>query len=146
MQVLHVDDLVSALVDAVVEDRDGVYDVAAAGWVGTDEVRALLPHGSLPAVPLEVLRRVFTRSWQAGLGEIPPSVLPYLVHPWVVATDRLEATGWRARHTNEETLLETYDSMASAAPSPAVVAGAAGAAVIGVTGGLALRRLLRRRR
>ena len=146
VQVLHVDDLVSALVDAVVEDRDGVYDVAAAGWVGTDEVRALLPHGSLPAVPLEVLRRVFTRSWQAGLGEIPPSVLPYLVHPWVVATDRLEATGWRARHTNEETLLETYDSMASAAPSPAVVAGAAGAAVIGVTGGLALRRLLRRRR
>ncbi len=146
VQVLHVDDLVSALVDAVVQDRAGVFDVAAAGWLGTDDVRALLAHGSLPAVPLETLRRVFTRSWQAGLGDVPPSVLPYLVHPWVVATDRLEATGWHARHTNEETLLETYDALAAGGPSPAVVAGVAGAAAIGVAGGLALRRLVRRRR
>ena len=140
------DDLVAALVDAVLEERPGVYDVAAAGWLGTDEVRALLPHGSLPAVPLDVLRRAYTRSWQAGLGDVPPSMLPYLVHPWVVATDRLEATGWSARHTNEETLLETYDTLASGGLSPVVVAGAAGAAALGVAGGFALRRLLRRRR
>lgn len=147
VQVLHVDDLVTALVSAVIEDRPGVFDIAAPGWLSAEDVRSLIPQGSLPAVPLDVVRRALTRSWQSGLGDVPPAVLPYLVHPWVVATDRLEATGWRAVHSNEETLLETHDALTSSrGPSPVVVAGAAGAAAIGIAGGFAIRRWFRRRR
>ena len=43
--------------------------------------------------------------WSSGLGDAPPSILPYFVHPWVVANDRLEAAGWKPRHSNDEAIL-----------------------------------------
>lgn len=142
VQVLHVDDLVRALVRVTVEDHPGVFGVAAPGWLGAEEARALLPRGSLPAVPLDLLRRALTRSWETGVAEVPPTVLPYLVHPWVIASDRMESIGWSARHTNEETLLETYDAMPPASFRPEVLAGATAALVAGA--GLAF--WVRRRR
>ena len=40
---------------------------------------------------------------QPWLGqEIPTEVRPYLVHPWVVANDRLRAEGWVPRYSSEE--------------------------------------------
>ncbi len=140
VQVLHVDDLVRSLVQLVTADHPGVFDVAAPGWLSAEEVRALLPRGSLPAVPLDLVRRALTRTWGAGVGEVPPSVLPYLLHPWVVATDRLEATGWRAAHSNEETLLETYDAMPPVPVRPEVAAGLLGLGVAGAVAVLAARR------
>ena len=138
VQVTHVDDLVDALTRLVLADHPGVFDVAAPGWISAEDVRALLPHGSLPALPLDLVRRILARTWNTGIGEIPPTVLPYLLHPWVVATDRLEALGWRAEHTNEETLLETYESLA-ASERPVATTAAIGAGVfaLGVAGGLA---------
>ena len=55
----------------------------------------------------EPLRRVLVRTWSVGVGDVPPAVVPYLVFPWVVASDRLQALGWTPIHTNEETILET---------------------------------------
>ncbi|MGZ4678353.1 MAG: NAD-dependent epimerase/dehydratase family protein [Acidimicrobiia bacterium] len=147
IQVVHVDDVVRALVTMTMEDHPGVFDVAAPGWLGADEVRGLLARGALPAAPLDVVRRVLARSWRAGVGDVPPAVLPYLVHPWVIATDRLEGIGWRAEHTNEETLLETHDALAAdAGPSLAVVGGVAGLAAIGAAGGYAVHRFVRSHR
>ena len=141
VQVTHVDDLVAALTLLVLSDHPGVFDVAAPGWMAAEDVRALLPHGSLPALPLDVVRRILTRSWNTGIGEIPPTVVPYLIHPWVVATDRLETLGWRAEHTNEETLLETYEALAAASrPAATIAAIGAGALAFGIAGGLAGRR------
>jgi UDP-glucose 4-epimerase len=144
VQVVHVDDLVDAVLRTVTANHPGVFDVAAAGWLGADEVRALLAHGALPAAPLDVVRRVLSRSWQAGIGDVPPAVLPYLVQPWVIATDRLEALGWAPAHTNEETLLETHDALSGEAiPTARLVAAAAGALVVGAVGGYAIRRAAR---
>jgi uncharacterized membrane protein len=95
----------------------------------------------LPAAPIDLLRRVMSRSWRAGIGDVPPAVLPYLVQPWVIATDRLEALGWCAEHTNEETLLETHDALAPAGPPTARIIGAlAAAAAVGAVGGYAAFR------
>ena len=147
VQVVHVDDLVAALALVICEEHPGTFDVAAPGWLGAEAVRSLLPRGSLPALPLDVLRRVLQRSWRAGLGDVPPSTLPYLVAPWVVATDRLETLGWRATHTNEETLLETHDALASSAlPTARVLIAAAGTVAAGLVSGVALRRLHERSR
>ena len=145
VQVVHVDDLVTALLRTVTEDHPGVYDVAAAGWLGADEARTLLTRGALPAAPLDVVRRVLARSWRAGLGDVPPAVLPYLVQPWVIATDRLEGIGWAPEHTNEETLLETHDALGAEALTTAKLAAAVGAVVVGAVGGYALRRAARAR-
>ena len=40
-----------------------------------------------------------------ALIRLPNGLLPYTVHPWVVANDRLRAAGWTPTFTNEEALL-----------------------------------------
>ena len=93
------------------------------------------------------MRRVLARSWRAGIVDVPPSVLPYLVQPWVIATDRLEAIGWRPTHTNEETLLETHDAMAAdAIPTVKLAVAGAGAVVAGAAAGYVVRQVARGRR
>ena len=143
MQALHVDDLVSALLLAVTTDLPGVFNAAAVGWLSQDDLRSLLPRTIVPALPAELLERVLRRLWWSGLGDVPPAVVPYLLHPWVIANDRLEAVGWRPRHTNEEAILEGLDALPPR-PSALRYAALAGAAV--VFGGLAGALLRRRRR
>jgi UDP-glucose 4-epimerase len=145
VQAVHVDDLVSALLLAVSNDLPGTYNVAADSWLSTDDARALLPRSVLPPLPAELLERILRRVWGSGLGEIPPSVVPYLVNPWVVANDRLKAAGWRPRHTNEEAIVEGLESLPP--PSHAVrwALGAALAAALGTAAGLLIRRRRKRR-
>jgi nucleoside-diphosphate-sugar epimerase len=89
VQYLHVDDLADAVALACEAELDGVFNVAPDGWMSEEEARALT------AGPLRVRL--------PGFGpNVPADVLPYLVHPWVVANDRLRAAGWTPRYTSEE--------------------------------------------
>jgi len=144
--VVHVDDLVAALLLAVGNDLPGTYNVAADGWLGTDDARALLPRSLSPPVPAELLERALARLWASGLGDIPPTVVPYLVHPWVVANDRLRAAGWRPHHTNEEAIIEGLDSLPSPRYGRALLLASAGAVAAGVIAGLGWRWRRRSRR
>jgi nucleoside-diphosphate-sugar epimerase len=132
VQVVHLDDAASALAHAVVHDLDGVYNVAADGWIAHDDWLALLPRRRVPGIPHEVALRLLQALWASGLADVPPAALPYLTQPWVVANDRLTDTGWAPRHTNEEAVvLASVPANAGALPwvaaVGAVVAGAAGA-------------------
>ena len=102
-------------------------------------MRALLPRSVVPAVPPELLERVLRRLWASGVGDVPPSIVPYLAHPWVIANDRLKAAGWRPRHTNEEAIIEALDSL-PASSRTRYFAAAGAAAVAGAAAGVALRR------
>jgi UDP-glucose 4-epimerase len=144
VQVVHVDDLVDALLLAVGNDLPGTYNVAADGWLASDDARALLPRSLLPALPGELLERLLQRLWASGLGDIPPTVVPYLVHPWVVANDRLRAAGWHPRHTNEEAIIEGLDSLPPASRAVRYVAAAALSVTLGTAVGLLIRRRRRR--
>ena len=105
VQFVHLDDLASAIAHASRSKLDGVYNVAADGWVTHAEARALA--GTPPRVPVPArLRAVLAR-----FGRAPAAVEPYTLHPWVVATDRLKATGWSPAHTNEVTVVETTEGM-----------------------------------
>ncbi len=88
--------------------------------------------------------RALARTWALGVGDVPPGIVPYLVHPWVIANDRLRAAGWEPRHTNEQAIREGVATLAatSAGPDPRAVAGVAAGAVV-VT--LVAYRLTRRR-
>ena len=74
-----------------------------------------------------------TPFWSSGLGNVPPRVLPYLLHPWVVANDRLRAQGWAPVHSNESAILASpplesaLTARRRAALTVAAVAGTAGA-------------------
>jgi nucleoside-diphosphate-sugar epimerase len=126
VQVVHVDDVASALLTAIERTLSGVYNVAADGWLRPEEAAALHGRRRVPALPAPVAERVLQMTWATGLGDAPPSVLPYLEHPWVVANDRLKDAGWKPAHTNEEAIL-----LATPPPAPSRVRwlGAAGAAL-----------------
>lgn len=105
VQFVHEDDATEAVVLAVQRDLPGPYNVAADGWLSRAELRALLKRRLQPAVGAQLMERVLRWLWRVGLVDIPPSAVPYLVHPWVVANDRLRVEGWAPRYSNREAVL-----------------------------------------
>ena len=61
--------------------------------------------------PQEALERALHRTWELGVGDVPPGVVPYLVHPWVIANDKLRAAGWSARHSNADAIREALAAL-----------------------------------
>jgi nucleoside-diphosphate-sugar epimerase len=105
-QFVHLDDLASAIVLAVRDRLDGVYNVAPDGWIPGERVRAL--SGERPRLPLpERLSEVLGMlSWRFQRGPIPPGLRSYTHEPWVVSNGRLVGAGWTPSVTNEQTYVE----------------------------------------
>src|SRR5690606_11526388 len=151
VQFLHLDDLARACALARRRRRDGAYTVAPPGSIPGALARSLV--GAPPRVPLpeRLARHVAHWRFRWGLGPTPPELVPYTLHPWVVAADRLRAEGWTADVSNEEACVEAHDVGAWATMSPRrrqeIALGVAGAGLAGAAAGTALllRRWLRRR-
>jgi nucleoside-diphosphate-sugar epimerase len=145
VQVVHVDDLVSALALVATRDLPGVFNVAADGWLTAADFAALLPGPAIPALPAEAVERVLRRTWELGVGDVPPGVVPYLTHPWVIANDKLRAAGWAPARSNEDAITEALASL----PPRNVARGAVAVGAVGATAvaGVAVyRRRTRARR
>lgn len=146
IQVVHVDDAVAALVLAVEGTLDGVYNVAADGWLSDSVARGLVGSGP-PALPDDVARRVLHALWASGLADAPPGLLPYLVHPWVVANDSLRAEGWKPVYSNESAISASLPlARMPTARRRATVTAVAFAGIAGVGVARAARRLRARPR
>lgn len=91
IQVLHLDDLVAAVDHARRARLDGAHNVAPDGWIAPDEREAL-------ASPLRL-----------GRARVPAGAERYVAHPWVVANDRLRASGWTPAHTSAEAYVVADD-------------------------------------
>jgi nucleoside-diphosphate-sugar epimerase len=145
VQFVHVEDLTSAIVHAARQQLDGVFNVAADGWITAGQARALA------GAPPRVLVPERVRSLLARFGRTPAAVAPYTLHPWVVACDRLKATGWTPVHSNEETVVDTTEGMPWSRLTPQrkqeLALGGSVLAILGLgVGTFALVRRLRRRR
>lgn len=105
-QFLHLDDLATAVLLAIEERLDGVFNVAPDGWIPGERVRALA--GAVPRVKLpdRVNEVVTNLRWRFQRGPIPPGLRSYTRWPWLVANDRLKAAGWRPSVTNEQAYVE----------------------------------------
>lgn len=150
VQYLHEDDLASALALALRGRLDGTYNVAPDGWISGEEARALVP-GLRVALPAGLVAKALGAGWAAGLSDVPPAVLPYMVHPWVVANDRLRAAGWSPTHTSAEALVAAFELPAWRAAlarhrQQVILAGAVAGAALVATAGASLAWRLRRRR
>lgn len=148
-QFVHEEDVARALVFAVHEDLDGPYNLAAEGWLEANEVLRLLGRRRIQ-VPEPMAFAVLERLWSVGLAEAPAGMLHYVMHPWVVSSDKLRAAGFRCRHSN----LDTFRQAASRVQGrirvgnrslrkDRLVASAAAAGLLGAV--LATRRARRRR-
>jgi nucleoside-diphosphate-sugar epimerase len=106
LQFVHVDDVVGAIVHALTTPIDGAFNVAPDGWLDHARVLALSGRRTLAMEP-DRMRRLVEQAHRLGLGELEPGVVELFQHPWLLANDRLRATGWAPTRSNEETLLET---------------------------------------
>ncbi|MBA3604713.1 MAG: NAD-dependent epimerase/dehydratase family protein [Acidimicrobiia bacterium] len=151
-QFLHLDDLASAVAVAVQRQLDGVFNVAPDGWIAGDRVRALT--GARPRVQLpdRIGEVVAAWRWQFQRGPIPPGLRSYTREPWLVANDRLKATGWRPTVTNEQAYVEGTEARWWTMTTPkrrqelaigAMATGALGAVAVAFS---LVRRWRRRRR
>jgi nucleoside-diphosphate-sugar epimerase len=149
-QYLHIDDLASAVDVARRGQLDGAFNVAPDHAIPGDEVRSLTGAGPKVRLPDRVADRIARWRFRSGLGPTPPELVPYTLHPWVVANDGLRAAGWTPQVTNEEACVDAHEAGPWATMSPRrrqeVALGVAGVGLAGVVAGgaLALRRWLRR--
>ncbi|HUP86187.1 MAG TPA: NAD-dependent epimerase/dehydratase family protein [Acidimicrobiales bacterium] len=105
-QFLHVDDAAGAFEHALTAGLSGTFNVAPDGFVSGETARALAATaGVVVPLPDRAAAVVERWAWRLGWGGVPAGAVPYLVHPWVVANDRLAATGWSPSFTNEEALV-----------------------------------------
>src|SRR5215207_7090444 len=151
VQFVHVDDLAAAVDLAWRSRLDGAFSVAPDGSIPAHEVRSLTGAPPKVRLPERAARRIVSWGFRWGIGPTPPEVMPYTLHPWVVANDRLTAAGWRATSTNEEACVEAHEAGPIATMCPMrrqeLLLGGSAAALAAVTTATVLitRRLLRRR-
>lgn len=150
-QFVHIDDVAAAVVLAVRQRLDGVYNVAPDGWIPGERVRALA--GETPRLPLpERVREVIAAlRWRFQRGPIPPGLVPYTRESWVIANDKLRAEGWRPTVSNDQAYVEGTEARWWTMITPKrrqelSLAGLAAAIVGGGAGVLSLGLWLRRRR
>ncbi len=147
-QLLHEEDMASAVRLAVERDLPGVYNVACDGWLDARDVERLSGKKRV-ILPESVAFGMADRLWRSGLTLAPPGELHYVMHPWVVDNAKLRAAGWSPRHHNADTLTEALDahrhwiSMGAARMRKDSFAKGA-AATLGAIGALALVRRARR--
>ncbi len=152
VQFVSLDDLAAAI-DLVRRRRlDGVFNVAPDGWMPGETARALAvarPRLRLPGAVASQLARL---RWRFQRGPIPPGMLPFTRHPWVVASDRLRAEGWAPRSTSEQAYVAGTEAKWWTLLTPGrkqeLALGGALAGGVGVLGSVAIivRRVLRSRR
>jgi nucleoside-diphosphate-sugar epimerase len=149
LQFVHEEDVADALALSVVEDLDGAFNLAAEGSLVADRALELVGKRKIEFAEPTAFS-LWDRLWSLGLAEAPPGMLHYVMYPWVVATDKLAAAGFRARRSNEQALKETLEATRefvrfgrSRVPRRRLVRGAS--AGVGVAGAALAARGLRRR-
>lgn len=151
-QFVHLDDLASAVDHVRRVGLDGPCNVAPDGWIPGDVVRDLGGVAPHPAMPLRLARLLARIRWRFQRGPIPPGLVPYTAYPWLVANDRLKASGWQAHYTNEQTYVAGTETrwwtMLSPKRKQELALAGAGVGVVGLGVGIAVlvRALVRRAR
>jgi nucleoside-diphosphate-sugar epimerase len=110
VQFVHLDDVASAALHAAVLGLDGVFNVAPDKWLRGEDAPPLMGMAiSIPATgPVREVASALVRGVVyplLALGPRPAGALPWSRYPWVVANDRLRATGWAPLSSTEEVLV-----------------------------------------
>ena len=109
LQFLHLDDLADAVAILVLQQAEGVFNVAPDGWVRAEEVRSLSGRAPRLPIPVPIADEIVRFSWSKGIVATPPGIMPYATEPWVVANDRLRQLGWEPSWSNVEAYVDSFD-------------------------------------
>lgn len=122
-QVLHIEDATAALAAAVFGALPGVWNVAADGVLDPAR-RERGPR--VPGLSEAAAARAIDACWSSGRFAAAGSVVPYLVHPFVVDTTRIRTAG-----VVPEFSADAAAAGAGAGPGRFVAAARAAAGVLG---------------
>lgn len=107
-QFVHLDDIASGIDVVRIKKANGAYNVAPDGWVTAEYRRDLKGPTPRFRLPAGIATKLVSVRWRLGIGALKPNLLPYTLHTWVVANDRLRALGWEPQHSNEEAFVVSH--------------------------------------
>lgn len=151
VQLLHVDDLASAVALAVTTDVPGTFNVAPEGWLSARELAQLLGKRAV-TIPETWAFAAARRLWLRGALGAPAGALHYLMYPWVLSCDRLHEHGWAPTRSNREVAREfaaehrPFVSLGRLRTRRSTLYRGAGALLLSMVGGAAAARSSHRRR
>jgi UDP-glucose 4-epimerase len=120
-QLVHEDDLVSALIGLLDARAGGAFNVAGDGTITWGESANMIGLKTR-VISMKTTQRVYAAAWalHAPRVESPPGNLNFIRYPWVVSNEKLKsAIGWRPASTTREVFIETmYAKGLVATPPP----------------------------
>jgi len=105
VQLLHLDDAAEAVAFATRAELAGIYNVASAGVIHWGEAVRATGRTAAPVLPVSagLLEPVIAR---LGVPLIPAELVALMCYGHAVDTQKLERTGWKPRHDQEDILSE----------------------------------------
>jgi UDP-glucose 4-epimerase len=121
-QLVHEDDVVSAMVGLLDAKEDGAFNVASDGtltWRESAEIVGL----RVREISMKTVRRLYGLAWKLHVprAEAPAGNLDFIRYPWVVSNEKLKAAiGWEPSADTREVFLETMHAkgLIATPPSP----------------------------
>ncbi|MDY7105759.1 MAG: NAD-dependent epimerase/dehydratase family protein [Actinomycetota bacterium] len=110
VQFLHYDDLAAAVALAVAVRPDGSFNVAPDGWMSGARFQELIGPAPRVRIAEPVAAGLAAVGWRSRLTDVPPGLVRYGSHPWVVANDRLRGLGWEPSFSNEEAYVAAHEA------------------------------------
>jgi UDP-glucose 4-epimerase len=121
-QLVHEDDVVSALIALLDGKKDGAFNLAGDGLL-TWRRAAELMDKKVREVSLKNMKRLNGMMWKLHVPrtEAPPGNLDFLRYPWVVSTEKLKSeTDWTPRFDALETFKVTMRSKGELESEPSL--------------------------
>lgn len=101
-QFLLLEDLARAIEHSRRNGLHGAFNVAPDGWLSAQRQRELAGRAERGWPPRLLHDGLVRLGWTSRALTTPPELIPFVAEPWVVAADRLRATGWSAAVGNAE--------------------------------------------
>ena len=119
-QLVHEDDLVSAIIDLLNARAGGAFNVAGDGTITWKESAEMIGLKTR-VMSMKATRRIYAAAWalHAPRIESPPGNLNFIRYPWVVSNDKLKsAVGCQPTATTREVFVETMYAKGLVATPP----------------------------
>jgi len=123
LQIVHEDDVVSALVALLDKKAGGAFNLAGDGTMTWRETAEIVDQ-KVRELKMKTAKRISATMWRLRVprAEAPPGNLDFLRYPWVVSTEKLKAeTGWSPAYTSRaafEDAMRAKGKLAAAGPVP----------------------------
>jgi UDP-glucose 4-epimerase len=107
-QLVHEDDVVSAMIGLVDAKADGAFNVASDGtlkWRESAEMVGI----KVREISMKTVRRIYGLAWKLHVPRIeaPAGNLDFLRYPWIVSNEKLKAEiGWEPSADTREVFVE----------------------------------------